>query len=173
MVNLPFEDVDNLRKAAATSSAEAAAAKAELAALKLSGSGAGSSTLPAELIAGLRAALSVIQWAQGNYDPETVRGWPHAELRLVAETVKAMPGVTDSEVEWAHDANYYADMAAAVERARRSGRQRELNQIPRVALANPGAYAAQVDQILQKPPKDESDSGAGSEPPPEPPPAAA
>jgi hypothetical protein len=115
--------------------------------------------LPALLGDGLRAAVVIVQWAQGNYDPETVRGWPHAELRKVAEVLKAMPGVTDRELEWIGDVRYYADMAEAVERARKLGRQKELNQIPRAAIGS-GGYAGQVEQILQAPPKPQSEPEA-------------
>jgi hypothetical protein len=157
MVHLPFEDVEKLRKDKADAEQRVFALTNEVAQLCLNGGG-DSGKLITQLVAAVRAAVPIVQWAQGNYDPETVRGWPHRELGLLAELMKVLPGVTHQELEWANDAIAYANMAATVEHARRMGRQKELVSIPRSMIgisdaAGTSAYQRQAEMILQNPPK--------------------
>jgi hypothetical protein len=154
MVNLPFEDVEKMRKDKDKAEEELAKLKEENARLKL---GTDTGSLASSLVCALRSSLKIIQWAQGNYDPETVIGWPFQDLRDVAAQVKLIPGVTPEEIEWADDAKQYAIMAEVVHRARRAGRQKELAQIPRgLFTQGPTAYAKAADELLQQPPQDEA-----------------
>jgi hypothetical protein len=176
MVNMPFDAVQQMRQDVATAQKEVVDLKAQLAEAQIAAAGGGNSDMPRALIAGLRSALKIVQWSQGNYDPETVRGWPHEALAHLIEVIKTMPGADPNEIEWANDAENYVKMAAAVERARKVGRQKELNQIKRSSIGS-DAYAGQVDSILASPPKEDDEAaaqqGAGEQPPEQTPPAAA
>lgn len=175
MVNLPFDAVQQMRTDVNNALKEVADLKAQLAEAQIQAAGGGNSDLPRALIAGLRASLKIVQWSQGNYDPETVRGWPHEALAQLIEVIRAMPGADANELEWASDSLNYVKMAEAVERARKVGRQKELNQIKRSSIGS-DAYAGMVDNILSLPPKEDdepSQHGASEQPPEQTPPAAA
>jgi len=70
------------------------------------------------LVAAIRAAVSVTQYAVGNLPAEVNRGWPHAALTAFAQQLRAMPGISAHERETAAEFEAFAREAAALERAR-------------------------------------------------------
>jgi len=109
----------------------------------------GGDSIVRELVTALRASMSVVQFAQANLDPETIRGWPHAQLAALALAVKAMPSVTDQEIEWADDAVLYARQAQALENARKLGTHKRMANVPRGSMED-GSYQALAEELLSR-----------------------
>jgi hypothetical protein len=103
------------------------------------------------LAKGLRNALTIVQFTQANYDPETIRGWPAGELAELAKVfMELLPDATPHEKEWAQDTRSYIRFIETVERFRKEGRQQELAKIPRGSMAG-GQYEAAANALLQQP----------------------
>ena len=124
----------------------------------------GGGELAYQLADGLRASLKIVQFAQGNLDPETIRGWPHEDLVKLAKAVIALPVSTDTEKEWAIDAINYASVAAVLERARKRGVHAALKDVPRSAMGAPGDYEKNAEAIIasQQAPQEQDAAGKAS-----------
>jgi hypothetical protein len=78
---------------------------------------------PTGTIANLRAviqhAIPIVQFATGNLEPSTVRGWPYAALSAFAEAIAKMPDADTPILESAQDLRTFAKVAAGYEEFRR------------------------------------------------------
>lgn len=146
-VTMDLEMHDKMRERVRTLEQENAKLQVQLAAQQMV---TGGGELAYQLAEGLRSSLKIVQFAQGNLDPETIRGWPYQELVKLAKAMKELPTSTPVEKEWATDAMHYANVAEVLENARRRGVQSELKNIPRSALAVPGDYERQAQEIISK-----------------------
>jgi hypothetical protein len=79
------------------------------------------SGLVPKLVEALKSANTVVQFAVGNLDPTTVRGWPYEALRTIADTITAIPGLRDDADMRSLVEEYrnFAGVAAGLEEFRR------------------------------------------------------
>jgi dsDNA-specific endonuclease/ATPase MutS2 len=81
------------------------------------------------LVETVKAGREVIRFAVAHLAPETVRGWPHEQLKLFADLLETSPGAPHDYKEMAIDLRDFALQAKRLEEARRSG-----NYYPTVTL---------------------------------------
>jgi hypothetical protein len=70
------------------------------------------------LVECVQAALPIVKFAVGNMAPETVRGWPYAELQAFAERLETMPGADTRIREYALEFRNFILEAKTVEAER-------------------------------------------------------
>lgn len=77
-------------------------------------------------------ALKIVQFAVGNLAPETVVGWPHADLIAVAAAIEKIPGmdthIKEVPIAWRE----FAQLAVGFEEQRK---QRKATQVVTMATA--------------------------------------
>ncbi len=88
----------------------------------------------------ITAAISVAQFAVGNLNPESVRGWPHEQLKEFGELlIKTAMGTDQDQImlglSFVHFARECADVATF--RANRTRAAKEVVGVPEVAPADP------------------------------------
>ncbi len=93
--------------------------------LRLAHAHAGGDVIVALLRKTFGHALRVMQFAVGNLDPEAVRGWPHHDLRAVAEFLAEDPASSQEHRELAIAWKEFASVAADVEADRAVGRHKD------------------------------------------------
>ena len=110
-VTLSIEAHDELRGKISTAYAEMADLRKQLAEAERSGD---DERLEA-VIEALEQAIPVIQFAVANLHPDTVKGWPHRELRAFANSLELLPGATPAHKELAQDLRVFAAGAESAE----------------------------------------------------------
>lgn len=108
------------------------------------------------LVACIRSALPIVQFALGNLDPTTVRGWPHEAVTAFAETIRSLPGADVTIHEMGLEFLNFARYAARVERdrAERDAKRIELARQPAAAVdaaVVAAAAAAATGQVMMTP----------------------
>jgi len=63
--------------------------------------------------------VGVVKFAVGNLAPETVRGWPYADLKTFADELVKLPGADTGLKEYALDIQNFIREAREVENLRR------------------------------------------------------
>ena len=113
-VTISIEEYDNLRNVAKSCSSQIAAAKAETEAEKNK-----DHSQEAENFRGmLLRAILVIQFAVGNLDPTTVRGWPWQDLMLFAISLRDAPGIPFEFKEMTYDLEHFCNECKKIEEDR-------------------------------------------------------
>lgn len=119
-VTITLADLNALKLQIAQANERSAKAEKETAAARLVDP---SGRLP-ELLATIEAALPIVQFAVGNLDPTTVRGWPHKELAAFA---KGLASLSDREKDAiAEEFTTFAKLAGGLEEFRK---ERDKNKI--------------------------------------------
>lgn len=96
----------------------------------------------------LHNALKIVQFAVGNLAPETVAGWPHEDLTVIANAIEKLPNMDIHIKEVPHVWREFAAIAAAFEEQRK---ERKRTQVVTMATAadfgpkTPDAAAAHVE----------------------------
>jgi hypothetical protein len=80
-----------------------------------------------ELVECIRAGLAVVKFAVGNLAPETVRGWPYADLKRFAEGVAKLPGADAFTEGAAHEFQSFINGAREIEELRRARDEQRMN----------------------------------------------
>ncbi|GAF90560.1 unnamed protein product [marine sediment metagenome] len=94
-----------------------------------------------DLVACIKAALPIVEFAVGNLAPETVRGWPYDELLAFAGKLETMPGVDTRLKEYALGFRSFIREAQEVETTR--GR---MDNARAYGLTGPTEQAAPTEQ---------------------------
>jgi len=116
-VEVSLKALDELRDEAHRSAARIQALEREVVAAKLEDK---SGRVPALMVA-LRAAVEVVQFAVGNLDPTTVRGWPYEALGTIADALEQIPGLQEDPNmrSLAGELRHFAGIAAGLEEFRK------------------------------------------------------
>ena len=136
-VNIPLAKYDALRKEATDNGAKVLELEKALAEAQL---GNGDDHAP-RLASALRSALSVVQFAVGNLEPATIAGWPHEDLRVIANAIESTPTLQDdTDIRpLAEELRLFADTAKGYEEYR-AERRKQNPPIP----ATPGDFGPQT-----------------------------
>lgn len=120
-VSIPLSDWDAAKTRVAKLQAELQDAREQLEAAKL----ADPKGRIEPLAAAFADAMIIVRWIVANYDPLTVRGWPHKELARVAAALPRLAGVDDFTKESHLDLQIFARRAAEWEDARAKGIEKQ------------------------------------------------
>jgi hypothetical protein len=116
-VEISLSALDELREGVRTSKEQIAQLQKALRTAQLEDK---SGRIP-ELMRALHAAIEVVQFAVGNLDPTTVRGWPYEALRTLADVLEQTPGLQEDANmrSLAGELRHFAGVAASLEEFRK------------------------------------------------------
>ena len=113
-LTITLEDLDAMRSRIAAADEHIHRLEAEL----VAASTRDASGLVPQLLDVIATVIPIVQFAVGNLDPATVRGWPHQLLDSFGEKLLTMPGTTDALKEFALELRVFARQAVEYERMR-------------------------------------------------------